>query len=230
MVQTNLPTKSDYEKAVNELNQLNEDIFYSDFKEKVNSLESRSQELLEQAVSTVGSVSNEIAAFTRDLTVSAESNRKFLEQNEAFFTLTKEDLAKTEEQLASHITALLAMDNRLQQLQQSYKEMFHKHSESINTVLVVREEALINKVAYQIEGSTLKQLEQLESYKIEIQHLQEQVESMSKQHKDKLHSLSDQMLSKLDLAKAEKRSALKMNILLGVVVVEAILIGIKFFM
>src|SRR4051794_411425 len=117
MVQTNLPTKNEYENAVNELRKLNEDIFYGDFKEKMNSLEGRSQELLEQAVSTVGAVSNEIAAFTRDLTVSAESNRKFLEQNEAFFTLTKEDLAKAEEQLASHITALLAMDNRLQQLQ-----------------------------------------------------------------------------------------------------------------
>ena len=76
----------------------------------------------------------------------------------------------------------------------------------------------------------MKKLEQLEAYKVEIEHLQEQVESMSKQHKDKLHSLSDQMISKSDLAKAEKRSALKMNILLGVVVVEAILIGIKFFM
>src|ERR1051325_5535070 len=126
MVQTNLPTTSDYENAVKELKQLNEDIFYGDFKEKMNSLEGRNKELLEKAVTTVDTVSNEIAAFTRELTVSAENNRKFLEQNEEFFVLTKDDLAKTQEKLAGHVTALLQMDTRLQELQHSYKEMFHK--------------------------------------------------------------------------------------------------------
>src|SRR3954471_8863739 len=169
MLQTNLPTKNEYEKAVNELKKLNEDIFYGDFKEKMSSLEGRNKELLEKAVTTVDTVSNEIAEFTRELTVSAENNRKFLEQNESLFTLTKDDLAKTQEKLATHVTALLAMDNRLQQLQQSYKEMFHKHSESINTVLVVREEALINKVIYQLESLTQKQLGELEAHKADIE-------------------------------------------------------------
>ena len=230
MVQTNLPTNSEYEQAVNELKKLNEDIFYGDFKEKISSLESRNQEILEKSVSTVDTVSNEIAAFTRELTVSAENNRKFLEQNEAFFMLTKDDLAKTQEKLTSHVTALLQMDNRLQQLHQSYKEMFHKHSESINSILVVREEALINKVVYQLECLTQKQLEQLEAHKSEIEQLQEKMESMSKQHNEALHALSEQMTSKKDLAKLEKRSALKMNLLLAVVAVEAILVGVKFFM
>ncbi|MEH7119902.1 hypothetical protein V7128_21135 [Neobacillus vireti] len=230
MVQTNLPTNSEYEQAVNELKKLNEDIFYSDFKEKISSLEGRNKELLEKSVSTVDTVSNEIAAFTRELTVSAENNRKFLEQNEAFFMLTKDDLAKTQEKLTSHVTALLQMDNRLQQLQQSYKEMFHKHSESINSILVVREEALINKVIYQLECLTQKQLDQLEAHKSEIEQLQEQLESMSKHHHEALQALSEQMTSKKDLVKLEKRSALKMNLLLAVVAVEAILIGVKFFM
>ncbi|WP_160724123.1 hypothetical protein [Bacillus sp. USDA818B3_A] len=227
--QTNLPAQSEYENAVNELKKLNEDIFYGDFKEKLNTLENRNKELLEKSVTTIDSVSNEIAEFTRELMISAENNRKFLEQNEEYFTLTKDDLAKTEEKLASHVTALLAMDNRLQQLQQSYKEMFHKHSESINSILVVREEALINKVIYQLESLTHKQLEQLESYKADIEQLQDQVEMMAKQTNDKLHSLSDQATRKDDLAKLEKRSARKMNLLLGVVAVEAILIGIGFF-
>jgi len=230
MVQANLPTKNEYDIAINELKKLNEDIFYGDFKEKMNSLEGRNKELLEKAVTTVDTVSNEIAEFTRELTVSAENNRKFLEQNESLFTLTKDDLAKTQEKLATHVTALLAMDNRLQQLQQSYKEMFHKHSESINTVLVVREEALINKVIYQLESLTQKQLGELEAHKADIEQLREQMESVSKQHHEALSALSNQMTSKQDLAKMEKRSALKMNVLLGVVVVEAILIGIKFFM
>ncbi|MEH7417272.1 hypothetical protein V7266_18475 [Neobacillus drentensis] len=229
MVQTNLPTKNEYEQAVNELKKLNEDIFYGDFKEKMSSLEGRNKVLLEKAVTTVDTVSNEIAEFTRELTVSAENNRKFLEQNESFFTLTKDDLAKTQEKLATHVTALLAMDNRLQQLQQSYKEMFHKHSESINSILVVREEALINKVIYQLESLTQKQLAELEFHKAEIEQLREQIESVSKHHQEALHTLSEQMTSKQDLAKLEKRSANKMNLLLAVVVVEAILIGIKFF-
>ncbi|MED4224909.1 hypothetical protein [Neobacillus cucumis] len=229
MVQTNLPTTSDYENAVNELKQLNEDIFYGDFKEKMNSLEGRNKELLEKAVTTVDTVSNEIAAFTRELTVSAENNRKFLEQNEEFFVLTKDDLAKTQEKLAGHVTALLQMDSRLQELQHSYKEMFHKHSESINSILVVREEALINKVTYQLECLTQKQLEEFDSQKLEIEQLRDQIESRIKHTNDSLHALSDQMTNKQDLAKMEKRSALKMNLLLGVVVVEAILIGIKFF-
>ena len=230
MVQTNLPTKSEYENAVNELKKLNEDIFYGDFKEKMHSLEGRNKELLEKAVTTVDTVSNEIAEFTRELTVSAENNRKFLEQNESFFTLTKDDLAKTQEKLANHVTALLAMDNRLQQLQQSYKEMFHKHSESINSILVVREEALINKVVYQLECLAQKQLAELELHKAEIEQLREQLESVSNHNQETLQALSNQMTSKQDLTKMEKRSALKMNVLLGVVVVEAILIGIKFFM
>jgi uncharacterized protein with von Willebrand factor type A (vWA) domain len=230
MLQTNLPTKNEYEKAVNELKKLNEDIFYGDFKEKMSSLAGRNKELLEKAVTTVDTVSNEIAEFTRELTVSAENNRKFLEQNESFFTLTKDDLAKTQEKLATHVTALLAMDNRLQQLQQSYKEMFHKHSESINSILAVREEALINKVIYQLECFSQKQFEQLEAHKLEIEHLREQMESLGKKNHEALHTLSSQMTSKQDLVKLEKRSSLKMNVLLGVVVVEAILIGIKFFM
>lgn len=35
-----LPTKSEYENAVEELKALNEDIFYDDFKEKIKALES----------------------------------------------------------------------------------------------------------------------------------------------------------------------------------------------
>ena len=229
MVTTKLPTNSEYEKAVEELKKLNEDIFYGDFKEKMNLLESSNKELLENAVTVIDTASNEIASFTRDLTVSAENNRNFLKQNEAYVALTKGELAKAEEKLAAHVTAIQQMEDRLERLQQSYKEMFHKHSESINTILVVREEALINKVIYQLETLTHQHLEQLEAYKSEIELLREKVESMSKHHTEILHILSNRMAGKDDLKKMEKKSAQKMNILLAVVVVEAILIGIKFF-
>jgi len=229
MVTTKLPTNSEYEKAVQELKKLNEDIFYGDFKEKMNLLESNNKELLENAVTVIDTASNEIASFTRDLAVSAENNRNFLKQNEAYVALTKGELAKTEEKLAAHVTALRQMEDRLERLQKSYKEMFHKHSESINTILVVREEALINKVIYQLQNSTHKHLEQLESYKSEIELLQEKVVSMSKHHNELLHILSNQTASKEDLKKIEKKNTQKMNILLAVAVVEAILIGIKFF-
>jgi DNA anti-recombination protein RmuC len=229
MVTTKLPTNSEYEKAVQELKKLNEDIFYGDFKEKMNLLESNNKELLENAVTVIDTASNEIASFTRDLAVSAENNRNFLKQNEAYVALTKGELAKTEEKLAAHVTALRQMEDRLERLQKSYKEMFHKHSESINTILVVREEALINKVIYQLQNSTHKHLEQLESYKSEIELLQEKVVSMSKHHNELFHILSNQTASKEDLKKIEKKNTQKMNILLAVAVVEAILIGIKFF-
>ncbi|PLS08017.1 hypothetical protein [Neobacillus cucumis] len=230
MATTNLPTKSEYEKAVNELKKLNEDIFYGDFKEKINLLESSHKELLDKAVSGIDTVSNEIASFTHELSLSNESNRKFLKQNEAFVTLTSEEIAKTEKRIAAQVSALQQLENRLELLQQSYKEMFYKHSESINSILVVREEALINKVVYQLECATQKQFDQLEQHKLELEELQGKVESMSRHNHDVLHSLSTQMATKGDLAKTEKRSTLKMNLLLGVVVVEAVLIGLQFFM
>ena len=39
MVKTQLPTKTDYDLAVDELRKLNEDIFYDDFKKKIGELE-----------------------------------------------------------------------------------------------------------------------------------------------------------------------------------------------
>lgn len=39
MVKTHLPTKSEYDRAVDELKKLNEDVFYDDFKDKIEKLE-----------------------------------------------------------------------------------------------------------------------------------------------------------------------------------------------
>jgi len=229
MPTTQLHEKNEYEKAMDELKKLNEDLFYDDLKEKMKMLESNNKELLEKAVTVINSVSNQIATFTQELSVSDERNRNYLEQNEAFVTLTKKELAKTEDKLAAQVKALQQMDDGMQLLQQSYKEMFKKHSDSINTILVVREEALINKITYQLEYSTIKQLEQHEKQKLEIQQLQEKLDSVSKNNYQNYHSLSTQLSSKEDLVKIEKKSTLKMNILLSIAVIEAILIGIQFF-
>lgn len=325
MVTTQLPTKSEYDHAVNELKKLNEDLFYDDFKGKIKDLESNlellalnnandfkkeaenvtsrasmlfrqieSQQkeirglleanqsgiiqnnqkfledertrllfvydelqksislfsekttklqqdvemtnryLVEQAVGAVETVSDNVKEFAQKLSVSDERNKEFLEQNEAFVTLTKENLVETEQKLTAHVTTLQQMDDRLERLLKSYEEMFHTQIENLKSILTIREEALINKVTHQLQNWTTKQSDLDAEHKLEILQWYEKVEAILKrqsdQNKEMLESISKKMSSKDDLSNVEKKSALKLNILLSVVAIEAILIGIKFFM
>ncbi|MEH7073899.1 hypothetical protein [Neobacillus drentensis] len=324
MATTQLPTKSEYENAVNELKKLNEDLFYDDFKEKIKLLESNilqlamsnsdnfkkeaenvirragmlfrqmetqkqevqelleanrsdivqsnqrfleeertqllfvyeelqssllkftekttemykavassNKDLVDKALGSISSVADGIAAFTQELSVSDERNRQFLEQNEAFVTLTKEQFTQTEEKLAAHALALQQMDYHLEKLQKSYQDMFQRHTDSIKSILVVREEALIDKVTHQLESWKQNQAEQAEMWKREMVIRQEEMSSFiqdqGKQNHKLLQSVAREMSSKEDIAKIEKKNAWKVNLLLSVVVIEAVLIGIRFF-
>ncbi|EKN69094.1 hypothetical protein BABA_11711 [Neobacillus bataviensis LMG 21833] len=274
MVTTKLPTNAEYDKAMDELRKLNEDLFYDDFKEKIKLLESNLQQLakgsasefkkeaenvagqanlilgqmeaqkqeirelmeavessnkdlLDQAVASIESVSRHVTEFTERVSVSDERNRQFLEQNEEFVTLTRGQIAQTEEKLAAHMVAFQRTELHLEQLRNSYEDMFQKHSESIKSIMVVREEAFVEKVTRQFEEWSAKQSEQGEELQRQIDAL---IQAQSKQSREMLESISNKMPSKEELAGVEKRNAFKMNLLLSVVAIEAILIGIGFFM
>jgi len=240
MTKTELPTKKDYENAVSELKKLNEDLFYDDFKMKINNLEihleqlvtsnsndfkneaenivnrasalfrhletqqaemrkllenyqsdtiQKSQEFLEyertqllfvyeemqksirlfseqtvklqhdtennnkhivgQAIEAVSSVSDHITEFVQKLSITDEKNKEFLEQNRAYVTLAKTQIAETEQKLIANAATLQRMDERWEQLLKSYEAKLQMHEQGLKTILVVREEALINKVTHQ---------------------------------------------------------------------------------
>lgn len=271
---TQSPTKTEYDKAMDELKKLNDDLFYDDFKEKIKQLEdhllqltmnstsdfkkeaesvveqanilvrqmetqkqeirelmeaveSSNKELLDQAVASIESVSTHVTEFTQKISDSDERNRQFLEQNEAFVTLARGQIAQTEEKLAAHMVAFQQTERHLEQLRTSYEGMFQKHSESIKSIMVVREEAFIEKVERQFEEWSAKQMEQGEDLQRQVDAL---IKAQSKQSVEMLEAISNKMASREDVAGSEKRNALKMNVLLSVVVIEAILIGIGFFM
>ena len=319
MVKTQLPTKSDYDLAVDELRKLNEDIFYDDFKKKIGELEGNilgiavsnsndfkekaenimsrasmlfrqmeqqqkemkghldenqkdiiqnnqdflevertrllfvyeelkksiqvfnetslelqqnvavsNKDLLDQTLLALGTVSNDVTEFTQRISESDERNKQFLQQNEAFVTLTKEQLAAIEGKIASHVAALQEMDIHLSQLQKLYEDMFHRHTESIKTILVVREEALLNKVTHQLDYWEGKQSLYYENMKLDVQQWQEQMETQSKKSYGMLQSISDNMTSKENLANFEKKNKFKLNLLVSIVAIEAIIIGLNY--
>ncbi|MFK9093081.1 hypothetical protein [Bacillus salipaludis] len=318
MVTTQLPTKTEYDKAMDELRKLNDGLFYDDFKEKIKlledhllqlamssssdfkkeaenvvsrasllfrqmetqkqeirelleanltetvqrneeflederarllfvyeelqksiqfftektavlqeSVERSNKELLDKAIASIGSVAHHVTEFTEKLTVSDERNRQFIEQNEAFVTLTRGQLALTEEKIAAHMAAFQKLEIHLEQLHTLYEGMFQKHSESIKSIMVVREEALIDKVTHRLEYWAAQQSEQGEDLQKQMDSL---IREQNKQNHEMLESFSNKMPSKEDVAIIEKKNTLKMNLILSVAVIEAILIGIKFFM
>jgi hypothetical protein len=321
MVKTHLPTKSEYDRAVDELKKLNEDDFYDDFKDKIEKLEksfieitvshsndfkkeaenissrasmlfrqmesqqkeikgyleekqnhiiqknqdflelertqllfvyeelqksiqlfnermlelqqtveNRTKDLLGHTLQAIGNVSSEVTEFTKKLSNSDERNIQFLKQNEAYVTLTKEKLALTEGKIASHMAALQDMENQLKQMHKRYEEMFQRHSDSIKTILTVREEALINKITQQIEYSDAKHFEHHENMKRELQQWHEHMEALNKKSNDILGLISSRMSSKEDLENVEKKSKWKLNFLLAIVAIEVIVIGINYFL
>ena len=218
MTKTELPTKNDYKNAINELKTLNNEIFYDDFKTRIKNLESHFEQVND---------------FVQKLSLSDQNNREYLEQNRAYVTLVKKQIAETEQQLTANTALLQQMDERWEQLMQSYETKLQIHEQGLKNILVVREEALINKLTQQQNNWIQKQYENDELHHAEMkQHHEKNVallKEQRKQNEEMLEYISTHISSKQDLVGIEKKNPIKMNLLLGIVALEAILICVQFF-
>ena len=218
MTKTELPTKNDYKNAINELKTLNNEIFYDDFKTRIKNLESHFEQVND---------------FVQKLSLSDQNNKEYLEQNRAYVTLVKKQIAETEQQLTANTALLQQMDERWEQLIKSYETKLQIHEQGLKNILVVREEALINKLTQQqnnwiqkqYENDELHHAEMIQQHEITVALLKEQ----RKQNEEMLEYISTHISSKQDLVGIEKKNPIKMNLLLGIVAVEAILICVQFF-
>lgn len=203
------------------------------FTDKTNEMQqavaSSNKDLLNKTIETIGSVSNDVKDFSRELTKSNENNRKFLEKNETFVTLTKQQLAKTEEKITAHVMELQQMGNRLEELRKAYEEMFQKHTDLIKSLMVIREEALLGKVTQQLDIWKDTQSKFNEKLRADFEQLNFALKEQGNRQYELLHSISNKVSSKEDLANVEKKNNIRMNLILSITVIEAILIGIKFF-
>jgi hypothetical protein len=218
MTKTELPTKNDYKNAINELKALNNEIFYDDFKTRIKNLESHFEQVND---------------FVQKLSLSDQNNREYLEQNRAYVTLVKKQIAETEQQLTSNTALLQQMDERWEQLMQSYETKLQIHEQGLKNILVVREEALINKLTQQQNNWIQKQYENDELHHAEMIQQHEKtvalLKEQRKQNEEMLEYISTHISSKQDLVGIEKKNPIKMNLLLGIVALEAILICVQFF-
>ena len=153
MTKTELPTKNDYKNAINELKTLNNEIFYDDFKTRIKNLESHFEQVND---------------FVQKLSLSDQNNREYLEQNRAYVTLVKKQIAETEQQLTANTALLQQMDERWEQLIKSYETKLQIHEQGLKNILVVREEALINKLTQQQNNWIQKQYENDELHHAEM--------------------------------------------------------------
>ena len=218
MTKTELPTKNDYKNAINELKTLNNEIFYDDFKTRIKNLESHFEQVND---------------FVQKLSLSDQNNREYLEQNRAYVTLVKKQIAETEQQLTSNTALLQQMDERWEQLIKSYETKLQIHEQGLKNILVVREEALINKLTQQQNNWIQKQYENDELHHAEMIQQHEKIVALlkeqRKQNEEMLEYISTHISSKQDLVGIEKKNPIKMNLLLGIVALEAILICVQFF-
>ena len=218
MTKTELPTKNDYKNAINELKALNNEIFYDDFKTRIRNLESHFEQVND---------------FVQKLSLSDQNNREYLEQNRAYVTLVKKQIAETEQQLTTNTALLQQMDERWEQLMQSYETKLQIHEQGLKNILVVREEALINKLTQQQNNWIQKQYENDELHHAEMIQQHERtvalLKEQRKQNEEMLEYISTHISSKQDLVGIEKKNPIKMNLLLGIVALEAILICVQFF-
>ena len=218
MTKTELPTKNDYKNAINELKTLNNEIFYDDFKTRIKNLESHFEQVND---------------FVQKLSLSDQNNREYLEQNRAYVTLVKKQIAETEQQLTANTALLQQMDQRWEQLIKSYETKLQIHEQGLKNILVVREEALINKLTQQQNNWIQKQYENDELHHAEMNQQHEKVVALlkeqRKQDEEMLEYISTNISSKQDLVGIEKKNPIKMNLLLGIVALEAILICVQFF-
>lgn len=219
MTKTELPTKNDFQHAINELKTLNNEIFYDDFKTKIKNLESHFEQMND---------------FVQNLSLSDKSNKEFLEQNRAYVTLVKKQISETEQQLTANTAMLQQMDERWEQLIKSYETKLQIHEQGLKNILVVREEALINKLTQQQDNWILKQYENDELHKADMMQQHEKIVALlreqRKQNEEILEYISTNISSKQDLVRMEKKNPIKMNLLLCIVAIEAILIGVQFFL
>ena len=139
--------------AIDELKTLNNEIFYDDFKTRIKNLESHFEHIND---------------FVQKLSLSDKSNREYLEQNRAYVTLVKKQIAETEQQLTTNTVLLQQMDERWEQLIKSYETKLQIHEQGLKNILVVREEALINKLTQQQNHWILKQYENDELHHAEM--------------------------------------------------------------
>ncbi len=218
MTKTELPTKNDYKNAINELKTLNNEIFYDDFKTRIKNLESHFEQVND---------------FVQKLSLSDQNNREYLEQNRAYVTLVKKQIAETEQQLTANTALLQQMDERWEQLMKSYETKLQVHEQGLKNILVVREEALINKLTQQQNNWIQKQYENDELHHAEMNQQHEIIVALlkeqRKQNEEMLEYISTHISSKQDLVGIEKKNPIKMNLLLGIVALEAILICVQFF-
>ena len=218
MTKTELPTKNDYKNAINELKTLNNEIFYDDFKTRIKNLESHFEQVND---------------FVQKLSLSDQNNREYLEQNRAYVTLVKKQIAETEQQLTANTALLQQMDERWEQLIKSYETKLQVHEQGLKNILVVREEALINKLTQQQNNWIQKQYENDELHHAEMNQQHEKtvalLKEQRKQDEEMLEYISTHISSKQDLVGIEKKNPIKMNLLLGIVALEAILICVQFF-
>jgi len=219
MNKTELPTKNDFQHAINELKTLNNEIFYDDFKTRIKNLESHFEQMNE---------------FVQNLSLSDKSNKEFLEQNRAYVTLVKKQIFETEQQLTANTAMLQQMNERWEQLIKSYETKLQIHEQGLKNILVVREEALINKLTQQQDHWILKQYENDELHKADMMQQHEKIVALlreqRKQNEEMLEYISTNILSKQDIVGMEKNNPIKMNLLLYIVSIEAILIGVQFFL
>ena len=218
MTKTELPTKNDYKNAINELKTLNNEIFYDDFKTRIKNLESHFEQVND---------------FVQKLSLSNQNNKEYLEQNRAYVTLVKKQIAETEQQLTANTALLQQMDERWEQLIKSYETKLQVHEQGLKNILVVREEALINKLTQQQNNWIQKQYENDELHHAEMNQQHEKIAALlkeqRKQNEEMLEYISTHISSKQDLVGIEKKNPIKMNLLLGIVALEAILICVQFF-
>src|SRR6476620_5239867 len=170
MTKTELPTKNDYKNAINELKTLNNEIFYDDFKTRIKNLESHFEQMNE---------------FVQNLSLSDKSNKKFLE---------------TEQQLTANTAMLQQMNERWEQLIKSYETKLQIHEQGLKNILVVREEALINKLTQQQDNWILKQYENDELHKADMMQQHEKIVALlreqRKQNEEMLEYISTNISSK----------------------------------
>ena len=218
MTKTELPTINDYKNAIDELKTLNNEIFYDDFKTRIGILENHFEQMND---------------FVQQLSLSDQNNREYLEQNRAYVTLVKRQITEAEQQLTSNTALLQQMAERWEQLIKSYETKLQIHEQGLKNILVVREEALINKLTQQQNNWILKQYDIDELHNTEMTQQLEKIVALLKEHKkqneETFEFLSTNGLSKQDLKGIEKKNTLKINLILGIVAIEAIMISVQFF-
>ncbi|WP_251552089.1 hypothetical protein [Neobacillus muris] len=205
------------------------------FTEKTNEVHQAAvdsnKNVLEKAMVSIGTVSESITDFLHKVTEANEKYQTFLSQNETFVSLAKEQLLLAEEKMGSHVKELQELENRLEELQQAYEGMFQKHTESIKSIMVVREEAFVDKITHQMENWTAVHAKFNENLRFDFEQWQNQLDSFIKRQNDEmLQTISENMVSKEEFFKAEKKNQLRSVCLISVMIVEAVLIGISFFM